>query len=130
MSLRPIVGRTVRYTLVGIISAVLNNIAIILGDWFGVHYVVMSIACFVVVTPLAYLMHVGFTFREHGSWRGLLRFAGGLATAFPIFLLSMTILCTVLRLPVVVATPLATILVYIWNYILAHWAIRGDWRLR
>jgi putative flippase GtrA len=113
--------------MIGALCAVLNNLAIILGDLFGVHYLPMTIASFTIVTPLAYLLHSAFTFRERGSWLGFLRFSAGLATAFPLFFLFMAILCTGLRVPVVVAAPLITITMYFWNYASAHWAIRG-WR--
>jgi putative flippase GtrA len=113
--------------MIGALCAVLNNLAIILGNLFGVHYIPMTIASFIIVTPLAYLLHSAFTFSERGSWRGFLRFSAGVATAFPLFFLFMAILCTGLRVPVVVAAPLITITMYIWNYASAHWAIRG-WR--
>ncbi len=119
-----------RYTMVGAICAALSNLAIILGDWFGVHYVLMTIASFAVVTPLAYLMHAGFTFREQGSLRGFLRFTAGVATTFPVFLLFVASLSTGLRVPVALAAPIATLMAYVWNYAMAHWTIRGHWRLR
>lgn len=118
-------GRTMRYTMIGAFCALLNNLAIIIGNFLGIHYLPMTIASFVIVTPLAYLLHAGFTFKEPGSLRGFLRFAAGLATAFPVFFLFMAILCTCLRVPVVVAAPVTTIVLYVWNYATAHWAIRG-----
>jgi putative flippase GtrA len=114
-----------RYTLIGVICAILNNLMIIVGDRYGVHYLTMTIAAFAVVTPLAYLMHACFTFREPGSLRGFLLFAAGLTTAFPVFFLSMAILCTGFRVPVIVATPITTVVLYVWNYASAHWTIRG-----
>ena len=130
MNLHPFAGRTARYTIVGAICAVLNNLLIIGGDLFGIGYVAMSVAAFVVVTTLGYLMHTSFTFRERRSVRGLLRFSSGAATAFPLFILLMAILCTGLGMPVAIATPLSTVVLYVWNYALAHWAILSQGRLR
>jgi putative flippase GtrA len=117
-------GRTVRYTLVGAICAVLNNILIIGGAFFGVNYVVMSFAAFAFVTTFAYLMHTSFTFREPRSVRGLIRFSSGVATGFPLFIALMAAFCSGLGMSIAVATPLSTILLYVWNFGLAHWAIR------
>lgn len=107
----------------------LNNILIIGGAAVGVNYVAMSVAAVAAVTMLGYLMHTGFTFRERPSVRGLLRFSSAVATGFPLFILLMVIFCTGLGLPVAIATPLSTVILYVWNYALAHWAILGQGRL-
>lgn len=73
-------------------------------------------------------MHSSFTFRERLSLRGFLRFTSGIAAGFPLLLLSMAILCTGLGLPVVIAAPIATIILSLWNYASAHWAILDRWR--
>jgi putative flippase GtrA len=117
-------GRTARYTFVGAICAVLNNILIIDGASFGINYVVMSLVAFAFVTMFAYLMHTSFTFRDRRSVRGLLRYSSGVATGFPLFILLMTALCSGLGISVAVATPLSTVLLYLWNFVLAHWTIR------
>jgi putative flippase GtrA len=124
VKLRSFAGRTARYTLVGAICAVVNNILIIGGAFFGINYVVMSFVAFAFVTTFAYLMHTSFTFREQRSVRGLLRFSSGVATGFPLFILLMAIFCTGLGMPVAIATPLSTVVLYVWNYALAHWTIR------
>ena len=124
MKLYAFAGRTARYALVGAICAVLNNILIIGGAFFGVNYIVMSFIAFAFVTTFAYLMHTSFTFRERLSGRGLLRFSSGVATGFPLFILLMAALCSGLGMSVAVATPLSTVLLYVWNFALAHWTIR------
>jgi len=125
----PVAGRTARYTIVGAICALAYNAVMILGDLAGEHYVPMTILSFGIVTPLGYLIHSNFTFREQLSLRGFLRFASGAAAGFPLSLLSMAILCTGLGLPVVIAAPIATIILFLWNYASAHWAILDRWRL-
>ena len=117
-------GRTARYTIIGGICAVLNNILIIGGAFFGVNYVVMSFIAFPLVTTFAYLMHTKFTFKEPRSVYGLLRFSSGVAMGFPLFIVLMAAFCSGLRMPVVVAAPLSTVLLYVWNFALAHWTIR------
>ena len=125
VKLLPLAKRTARYTIVGAICAALNNLLIIGGDFLGVGYVAMSVAAFVVVTPLgvshAYRLHLQGAAIRPRTAALLLRGA----TGFPLFILLMAIFCSGLGMPVAIATPLCTVILYAWNYALAHWAIRG-----
>lgn len=129
VSAHPVAGRTARYTIVGAICAATHNAVMVLGDLAGGHYVPMTVLSFWIVTPPGYLLHARFTFREQFSLRGFLRFTSGIAAGFPLSLLSMTTLCTGLGLPVVIAAPIATVTLFLWNYVSAHWAILDRWRL-
>lgn len=117
-----------RYVIVGAVCALAHNAIMILGDWAGGHYLPMSAVSFLLVTPLGYWLHCCFTFVERLSFRGFLRFASGVAAGFPITLLVMAILCTGLELEVIIAAPIATVVLFIWNYVSAHWAILGGRR--
>jgi putative flippase GtrA len=125
MSLSFLSWRPGRYVVIGAVCAAVHNVIMIGGDWAGVNYVPMNFASFAVVAPLGYLLHASFTFGTDFSWRGLLRFTSGLAAGFPISLLLMAIFCTGFGWPVIVATPLTTIILFVWNYTSAHWAILG-----
>ncbi len=123
------VARTGRYAIVGAICATTYNLVMILGDWAGVHYVVTSPVSFAIVTPLGYFLHVVYTFREQMSWRGFLRFASGLTVGFLISFVTVSILCSLAGLSAAIAAPIATVVLFFWNYITTHWAIRGYERL-
>lgn len=129
MKLHPAAGRTARYTIVGGICAVGNNVVMILGDLAGINYVPMSVISFLLITPLGYFLHSSFTFKKPFSFGDFVRFFAGVATGFPLYFVIMAILCTGLRLPVIVAVPAATIILFLWNFASAHWAIRRRWRL-
>ena len=47
----------------------------------------------------------------------------GVTSGFFVSALLMFIFCTLLRLPVFVATPIATALLFFYNYVLARWSI-------
>ena len=111
--------------LISAICAAANNAVIILGGLAGGHYLIMTAVAFLIVTPLGYLFHCRFTFAEKRSLRGLFRFWSGSALAFPVSLLTMALLCSGLKLPVTVATPVATVVLFLWNYLSAQWAITG-----
>ena len=122
--------RPARYVVVGGVCAVVHNLIMILGDMAGIHYLPMNFISFSVVTPLGYFMHSGFTFGAHHSWRSFLRFAAGLASGFPLTLMTMALLCTGLNVPMIIAAPVATIILFLWNYASAHWAILGRLHFR
>jgi putative flippase GtrA len=128
MKARQIAARTARYVMTGVLCAVANNAVMILGDAAGGHYVPMTVLSFALVTPLAYLLHAGFTFKEPLSWRAFLRFAAGVATGLPLSFLTMAVFCTGFGVPVIIAAPLATLTLVLWNYASAHWAIVGRQR--
>ena len=122
----PAIGwRPARYLVVGASCAIVHNLIMIIGDWAGGHYLPMSFVSFAVVTPLGYWLHSGFTFSEQHSLRAFMRFAAGVAAGFPISLLTMAMLCTGFNVPVVIAAPVATVVLFAWNYLSAHWAILG-----
>ena len=112
-----------RYASVGAACAVMSNILLVTGDALGLHYMVSTVLTFAIVTPGAYLLHSAYTFGEPLSWAALWRFSAGLAFGFPLLFLVMALLCSGLRLPMIVAAPLATLIMFIWNYISARWAI-------
>jgi putative flippase GtrA len=123
MALAINLARQRRYAMVGAACAVMNNILLIAGDTLGVHYMVSTVLAFSIVTPSAYLLHAAYTFGEARSWTALWRFSAGLAFGFPIFFLVMALLCSGLRLPMIMAAPLATLILFVWNYVSARWAI-------
>ena len=97
----------------------------IVGDMAGQSYVPMTVLSFVVMTPLGYLLHTQFTFRERPSTRAFKRFTSGAALAYPIYFLSMAVACTGFGISVALAAPMSTLTLILWNYVSAHWAIAG-----
>lgn len=119
-----------RYTLVGALCALAHNAIMIGGDAAGLHYFPATILSFLLVTPLGFALHCRFTFREPTSVDRFLRFASGIAAGYPLSLALMALFCSGLGLKVIIAAPLATLLLFVFNYLSAHWAIvrRLHWR--
>ena len=115
----------IRYLLVGATCAAANCGIIIGADRLAVHYVPATVASFFLVTPIAYCLHSRFTFEAPLTWHNLGLFAVGVAVGFPLALLAMVILCSGLRLPAMVAAPIATVLLLAWNYLSARFSIRS-----
>lgn len=127
---RPLLERGWRYTLVGAVCAVAHNAIMIAADQAGIHYLLGTVISFLAVTPLGYLLHSRFTFAEPLRLKAFMRFVGGVATAYPISVALMIVFCSGLGLPVVIATPIATVALFVWNFAAAHWAILPRFYLR
>jgi len=118
-----LVGRSWRYTVIGLVCALANYAVMLANDFLGGHYLLGTVISFLIVTPMAYLLHSSFTFAEPFSIKAFLRFVGGVASAYPVAAGLMIILCSGLRLSVAIATPIATVLIFGWNFAAAHWSI-------
>jgi putative flippase GtrA len=125
---RASIARGGRYLTVGALFAVAHNVIMIGADFAGIHYVLSMIISFLVLVPMAYALHSRYTFRQAYSLAGFLRYAGGMIAAYPLSLGLMVLFCTGLDWPVLVAAPLTTVLLIVYNYASAHWAIIRRWR--
>jgi putative flippase GtrA len=127
---KPLTQQTLRYAAFGLVCALAHCAVMIAGDLAGYSYVTMTVVAYVCVTPLAYLGHAARTFHDKIALRGFLRFAAGVAMGFPLSFFSMAVFCDGFNLPVAIAAPATTVVLFAWNYVSAHWAIRGSFRLR
>jgi putative flippase GtrA len=118
-------ARPLRYLIIGAFCAAAHNIVMIGADWIGLHYIWSTTASFLLVTPVAFWLHSRFTFGAALSWRNLQAFALGVAAGFPLSVLVMAVLCSGLDLPVLIAAPVATVILFSWNYVSARFAIIG-----
>jgi putative flippase GtrA len=89
----------------------------------GGHYLIGTVIAFSVVTPAAYMLHSCFTFSEPARWQAFFRFALSIAATYPAVLLMLAVLCSGLGLSVAIAIPIATVILFAWNFVAAHWAI-------
>ena len=122
--------RTGRYAQVGLLCALLNNAIVIGMDRIGYHYAASVTFGFMVVMVVGYLLHSAYTFRVTPSVGGWLRFVGANLSGFPLSMGSMFVLCDIIGLGASVAMPIATVVLFAWNYLLAHWLIGRSGRTR
>ncbi len=112
-----------RYLAVGITCAILHNATMIGGDLLGLHYVLSTMISYVITCLWGYWLHATFTFGHGLSATSLFRYALGLAANVPGSLVLMFLFCDVAGLPVAVAAPATTIIFFLWNFAMSHWAI-------
>lgn len=120
---RPLVERGWRYTLVGLMCAIAHNAIMIAVDQVGGHYLLGILVSFLAVTPIGYALHSRFTFAEPLRLKAFTRFVGSVVAAYPISVAMMVVLCSGFGLSVAIATPIATVALFVWNFATAHWAI-------
>lgn len=115
--------RAPRYAVGGVFCAAIHNIIMITLDHIGFDYRISLLISFAITTPVGYVFHSAVTFQKAQNWQRLRRYMAGITSAFLISALLMFIFCTVFHLPVPIATPIATILLFFYNYMLARWSI-------
>lgn len=113
------------YPFVAGFCAILHNVVIIGLDQVGVHYAVASVISFILVATSGYLLHCALTFRTPATLRSFGRYSVAMAFNLPLSILALFLFHDVAGLPMVIASPVATVALFAANYFLSAWAIIG-----
>ena len=113
-----------RYLVIGAVCAVLNNAILILGDRSGLHYAASLLITFLLVLPASYLAHAWWTFKSPANWAAFGRFLGGSIASLAVASLAVGACRGALALPMVVAAPLATVAMTLYNFAMTRWAVK------
>jgi putative flippase GtrA len=112
-----------RYTVVGALCAGLYNVIMIAGDRLGAHYVASTAVAFVLIVAVGYTLHCLYTFSEKMSWMGVVRYTGAMLLTLPMSLGGMFVLRDLAHVPMWIASPLLTVLMFAYNFLAARWAV-------
>jgi len=123
MSASIVMRQASRFLAGGGACALLHNIIMIGTSARGMPYPPALVLSFLLTTPIGYLIHSAYTFEQVCSWQRLRRFMAGAVSGFVISAALMALLCSGLGMRVAIATPIATLLLFVWNFALARWAI-------
>ncbi len=114
-----------RYLAVGLSCALLHNVIMIAGDAVGMHYAVSSVVSLVVVTTFGYWLHSRWTFpgaeRSPASYT---RYFVTISANFPLSLAGLFVLVDLLEVPVPIAAPVITVILFAFNFAANRWALR------
>jgi putative flippase GtrA len=112
-----------RFLAVGLICAVAHNAIMLGAHRWHVHYAVSCAISYVLVVLLGFALHVRFTFQQALSFAAFWRYAVSMAANYPVTLALLFLMCDVAGLSVVIAAPVATVLMMAWNFLASRWAI-------
>jgi putative flippase GtrA len=124
----PMIRQSVRYSAVGAVCACASNLIIIGGDLTGINDQVALVLAVATVTPLGYILQSWFTYGSPLSMQHFMRFLCGVGVGTLWFVLLMTLFQRIIGMPVWIASPLTTLLVFVWNFAASRWAIL--WRMQ
>lgn len=120
---RPLIKQSARYTVVGAVCACASNLIIIGGNLTGINDQVAIALAVAIVTPLAYILQSWFTYGSPLSMQRFIRFLSGVGVGTLWFVLLMTLFQRIIGMPVWIASPLTTLLIFVWNFAASRWAI-------
>jgi putative flippase GtrA len=112
-----------RFVLIGGLCALLSNILVIAFVHYGFGYLVASFLAFGPVLLVGYSLHSIVTFGTPVSQLSFVRYALAMATNFPLWVAALYVFCDVFNVTVAIAAPATTVLLFLWNYISAKWAL-------
>lgn len=115
--------QTVRYLTIGALCAAANNALLIAGARAGLGVLVLTLLSVMSIGSFAYVAHARFTFRQIASWRSYRRFMAGTALGVPVAYAVLALLYDILHLPMTIAAPTATIVLLVYNFLSARFAI-------
>jgi len=114
--------RLPRYAVVSGLSAVLNNLLMVVLVSYGFTSTVATALVFGPVLLLGYALHSTFTFGTQPCRLSFARYALAMAANLPLWVAALWLLCELLRVHIALAAPATTVLMFLWNYLGARWA--------
>jgi len=130
LAMRTAAHEPVRYIAVGGVVAVINNIVLIGGDRLGIAYPALVVLTWFIGGSIAFALHSHVTFRVAPSRVTYAQFMGGVAVGIPLSLALLALLVSWLKLPMWIAAPVATLAMFLFNYLNARTALLWRWRRR
>jgi putative flippase GtrA len=115
--------RFVRYSGVGAICAVLNNVFLIVIVGMGFGYLPGLMILCLPMLIIGFALHTILTFEVKPTAWAFLRYSLAMLANYPMWIASLFMLCDVLKVPIFIASPAGTLFVFFWNYLSTHWAI-------
>jgi putative flippase GtrA len=103
----------------------LNNVLLIAVAAVGFDYLSSSLIICVPMLIIGFMLHSLVTFKTKATIGAFLRYSGAILSNYPVLIATLFLLCDITHLPVYIAGPIATIVLFVWNYVFTHWAMVG-----
>lgn len=112
-----------RYLMVAAICMITHNAIVIGGDAAGLAMPVAVFISFCVVVLLGFVLHSRFTFAVKSDGRSLIRYTAAMALNLPLNIALLWLLFERMHWPMIIASPVATIVMLVVNFFASRWAI-------
>ena len=112
-----------RYTVIGVLSVLANNVILIAGEMIGLHYAVSSVVCFLVIGALAYVAHAQITFSAESTFIGYLRYCGTQLFGLVLTLALLAAMIDLLEWQMWIAAPVLSVAMLVYTFIATRWAV-------
>lgn len=89
----------------------------------GITYVFAVIVTTALMIPFSYSLHSLFTYRVKASFGSIWRYTLSQAVNAPLAIVLYYVSCDLAGLSMMLATPVVTVLMVIWNYATSYWSI-------
>lgn len=116
---------SVRYASVSSICFLLGSTLIPGFTALGLHYAAATLVAFVIVAIVGFTLHCYWTFRVERSLSGFARYFSAMLLNLPLTIILIGLAHDVVGLSVTIAAPLASTLLFVWNYLAVRWAVGG-----
>lgn len=116
---------TLRYGIVSGVCFVLGATLIPFFDWLGLHYAAATLVAFVLIAIVGFILHCQWTFEVERSLAGFVRYVSAMLLNLPLTVILIGIGHDLIGFSVLLAAPLASTLLLVWNYLAVRWAIAG-----
>jgi len=106
-----------------VLCAGINNVILIAGDWLHMHYTVLLLVCYLTSSSVGYAYHCRITFHQPMTAGGYINFVAGIWLGLPVSLALIAVMVDWLILPMWVAAPVMTLIMFVYHYMVARLAI-------
>ena len=116
---------SVRYGLVSVVCALVNNLLLIVAAAAGISPLACAVGVIAPMLALGFSLQARWVFRAPATWAGFWRYSLGVLSNQPLFVVLIFFFCDVLRWPMAGAAPTATAFLFFWNFAASRWAFRA-----
>jgi len=115
-----------RYAVVSAFCALLNNVLLVGLVAGGVHYLLVACINLFVISITGFLLQAYIVFREPPTKKGFARYFAAMVANQLLWIASLHLLYDLMKIPMAVSGPTATVFFFIWNYVVTRWALRRN----
>ena len=113
----------IRYPLVSGLCLLLHNLVMVVSDYAGAVLWLAVFLSYAIVVSTGYILHSHFTFENKVNLLGFGRYAAAMSLNIPLAYTTIWLWYDLAGFTMVIAAPLASAMMIIFNYYTSRWAI-------